>query len=165
MSGVGKTTIMPDLKSLLSGNFEIHDFDEGAVPTGADHSWRINRTLEWITLGNKKSTEGITVVVCGIVNPDEIESLNKNFPDLEVRTILLDGDVKVIERRLRNRNQNKKVKDDLERVVGSAEAFIENNSRFLPVLREIYKKYGYPIIDTTYIDPKSVAERVVELMK
>ncbi len=165
VSGVGKTTAMPHLKTLLPHSFEIHDFDEGGVPAGADHEWRKQRTREWINLANQKSKEGIVVVVCGIANPEEIEPIKKDFSDLEIKTILLDGEVNIIEERLRNRNRNNVIKADLERVVGSAEDFIIANSNFLPVLREIYKKYNYPIIDTSHMEPQEVAEKIVELMK
>lgn len=165
VSGAGKTAVMPYLKSLFPTNFEIHDFDEDGVPAGADHVWRINKTTEWINFGSKKSDEGITVIVCGIANPDEIAPLMKDFPNLEIKMILLDGEVEKIEQRLRSRNKNPKIKSDLERVVGSTEIFIKNNSNFLPILREIYKKYNYPIIDTTHIDSIVVAERLAELIK
>lgn len=165
VSGVGKTAVIPHLESLLSVDFEIHDFDEGGVPSGADHVWRIGRTREWISFGNQKSMEGITLIVCGVSNPDEIETVQKDFPGLDVKTILLDGDEKIIEQRLRGRNNDSNVKADLERVVGSAEAFIENNTRFASVLREICKKHNCDIIDTTYVDPKTVAEKVVEVLE
>lgn len=165
VSGAGKTTVMPHLKALLPDNFEIHDFDEGGFPSGADHAWRIGRTREWITLGGKKSSEGITVVICGIANPDEIVVMKNDFPEIEIKTVLLDGDADVIEQRLRGRNQNDAVKADLERVVGSAEDFIKNNTNFLFVLRDMYKKYGYPIVDTTHLEPRAVAERVVAFIK
>ena len=164
VSGVGKTAVIPHLKLLLPAHFEIHDFDEGGVPSGADHVWRIGRTREWINLGNQKSTEGITIIVCGVSNPDEIETIQKDFPGLDVKTILLDGDEKIIEQRLRDRNNDSNVKADLERVVGSAEAFIENNTRFATVLREICKKHGCDIVDTTDLDPQTVAKRLFEII-
>ena len=164
-SGVGKTAIIPHLKLLLPKSFEIHDFDEGGVPTGADHLWRISRTREWVGIGEKKTKDGLSLIVSGFANPEEIEVIKKDFPNLEIKIILLDGDEKVTEQRLRNRNNNSLVKADLERVVGSAEKFIENNTNFTPILREICKKSNCPIIDTTNLSPKSVAKKVVEFIK
>lgn len=166
VSGVGKTSVMPYLKADLPANFEVHDFDEGGVPKGADHIWRIERTKEWINFADRKAAEQMNVVVCGIANPDEIEPMKKDFPNLDIKMILLDGDVQVIEQRLRSRNQNDAVLADLKRVIRtSAETFIQDNNRFLPVLREIYKKYDHPIIDTSTIDPKEVAGKLLEYIK
>lgn len=165
VSGVGKTAVIPYLKSLLPANFEVHDFDEGGVPAGADHAWRIGRTREWIDSGNQKSMEGVSLVVCGFTNPDEIEIIKKEFSNLNIRIVLLDGEAGMIEQRLRNRNNKIEVKEDLERVVGSVDDFIENNTRFIPVLREICRKQGCSIIDTTYLEPKIVAYKIMELIK
>lgn len=165
VSGVGKTSVMPYLKSHMLSNFEVHDFDERGVPKNADHHWRIKETKHWIELGWQSTHQGITVVICGLSNPDEIKDIQKDFPDLEISTILLDGEEKIIEGRLRNRNMNSAVKADLERVVGSAEDFIKNNTRFIPVLREICRNNGCQIIDTSYLTPGAVAERVSVLLK
>ena len=163
-SGVGKTAVIPHLKTLLPDHFEVHDFDERGVPNNAGHQWRLEETRYWIDLGIQKSNEGITVVVCGFSNPDEIEEMQKDFPNFEIKTILLDGEAELVEQRLRNRNTNHAVKADLERAVGSAEAFIENNTTFIPVLRKICQKHGCPIIDTSHLEPLSVAKKVVEFL-
>ncbi len=163
-SGVGKTAVIPYLKSNLPANFEVHDFDEDGVPNGADHTWRLNKTREWIERGSQKVGEHITLIVCGFSNPDEIEPMKKDFPDLEIKTILLDGNADVIEERLRNRNTNPAVKADLERAVGSAEAFIQNNTRFVPTLREICKKHSCSIIDTNNSDPETVAQKITQIL-
>ena len=104
VSGVGKTTIIPFLKELLSDTYEIHDFDERGVPDGVDHSWRKDETRQWISFGKRKAEIGVTVVICGFSNPDEIKEIINDFPNLEVITILLDGEADVIEQRLRKRN-------------------------------------------------------------
>lgn len=164
VSGVGKTSVMRCLKLLLPTSFEIHDFDERGVPAGADHLWRINETRYWIELGSQKVEQGLSFVVCGFANPDEIADIQKDFSTVEIETILLDADDEVIEQRLRNRNQDGAVKADLERVTGSAEEFIKNNRNFTPVLRAICQKHGCQIIDTTHIKPEEVAVKLVELL-
>lgn len=161
-SGVGKTTVMKWLKSLLSRDYEVHDFDERGVPNNAGHEWRLDETRYWIALGQEKAQENITLVICGFSNPDEIENILKGTPNLEVQTILLDGDATIIEQRLRSRNEDVIVRSDLERAVGQpADAFIENNTKFIPILREICQRHKCPIVDTSHLDPKTVAERVV----
>lgn len=165
VSGVGKSAVVPYLKSLLDSKFEVYDFDDLGVPDNADHQWRLEETKYWLHFGQQKFNEGKTIVVAGFFTPDEIVSMKKDFHSLEIVTILLDGEPGIIEQRLRNRNNNLKIRADLERVVGSAEDFIKNNTKFAPVLREIYQKYGYPIIDTSYLDPKAVAKKISKLIK
>jgi hypothetical protein len=111
------------------------------------------------------SRKGLTLVVLGISNPDEIEKMQQNFSDLEIKTILLDGRAEVIEERLRKRNTDKNVKADLRRVTGSTDKFMQDNSNFIPVLRETCRKHGCAIIDTSHLEPKTVAERVAEHLK
>jgi len=163
-SGVGKTSIFRHVKSLLPKNFEIHDFDERGVPDNAGHTWRQEETKYWINLANKKVNENKTILILGFANPDEITLIQPHFPNIVIKTILLDGEVAVIEKRLRNRNKDKHVLADLERATGSAEKFIINNSNFIPVLREICLKHGCDRIDTTHLDPEAVAMRVAELV-
>lgn len=165
VSGVGKTAVMPHLRALLGEGFEVHDFDERGVPDNADHEWRLSETRHWIEYGQKKSEDGITVIVCGFSNPDEIAEIQKEFPHSEVQTILLDADAEVIEARLRNRNTNPDVMKDLERAVGPAEEFIQNNTRFVPILREICQKRGCPIVDTTHLSPEEVAAKIADFIK
>jgi len=164
VSGVGKTSVIPYLKSLLPLGYEIHDFDEGGVPAGADYKWRIDRTKEWIRFGDCKLADDITIIVCGIANPEEIEVIKKDFPNLDIVVILLDGEVEVIEQRFRDRNKDKKVENNLKRVVGSVDKFIKDNSNFLLALREISKKHNCQIIDTTHISPEDVAKKIVDLI-
>jgi len=165
VSGVGKTSIINHLKVLLDNNYEVHDFDERGVPSGANHDWRIEETKYWIQQGTEKTEDNIRFIVCGFANPDEIENIQKDFPGIKIKTILLDGEDEVIENRLRNRNEDKNVQEDLQRVVGSTEEFIQNNRKFTPILRSIFKKHSYPIIDTTHITPEKVAEEVMKFIK
>lgn len=164
VSGVGKTVVIPHLKMILPNSFEVHDFDERGVPNNATHEWRLDETRYWIDLGQKKSALGITVLVCGFSNPDEIEPIQKDFPNIETCTILLDGEESITETRLRKRNSNPEVKADLERAVGSAEAFIQNNTKFIGILRCICQKHNCPFVDTSYLDPKSVAEEIKKII-
>ena len=164
VSGVGKTAIIPYLKEMLPNSFEVYDFDERGVPDNAGSVWRLAETRHWISLGKQKAEGGITIVVCGFSNPEEIEEIKKDFPNLEVKTILLDGDAALIEKRLRDRNTDEAVKKDLERAVGPADAFIENNTRFVPILRKICQQHQCAIIDTSDLSIKETAERVSKII-
>jgi RNase adaptor protein for sRNA GlmZ degradation len=165
VSGVGKSTIIPHLKKKLSDTFEVHDFDERGVPHKADHAWRLAETRYWINFGQQKANDGVAIVVCGFSNPEEIKEIEKDFPSVQIKTILLDADAALIERRLRNRNVNEAIKRDLERVVGSTEDFIRNNTKFVPILRELCQKNQCAIIDTSNLNPEEVAEGVCECIQ
>ncbi|PIQ91607.1 MAG: hypothetical protein COV70_02800 [Parcubacteria group bacterium CG11_big_fil_rev_8_21_14_0_20_39_22] len=165
VSGVGKTAVIPHLKQSLGDKFEVHDFDERGVPDNADSQWRVDETEYWIEYGRKKDEGGVTVVVCGFSNPDEIAEIQGKSSDVKVQTILLDADAKIIENRLRNRNTDESVKKDLERAVGSVETFIKNNTRFIPILRKICREHQCPVVDTTHMAPEAVADDVAKLIK
>ena len=156
---------MPHLRALLGDAYEVHDFDERGVPNNADHQWRIDETKYWLDLSRQKVSKGKVLVVCGFSNPDEIAELQEGYIVDEARTILLDGDVEIIEQRLRSRNTDPLILKDLERAVGSPDAFIENNTRFVPILREICRKRNCPIIDTTHLVPEDVAKEVAKFVK
>lgn len=164
VSGVGKTAAMANLKTILPSHFEVHDFDERGVPDNAGHDWRLRETHHWIGKGQEKAKVGTTLVVCGFANPDEIEPMQSDFPGIEVKTILLDADAPVIENRLRGRNANASVAADLARAVGNAEAFIQNNTKFVSILRDICQRYKCPIIDTTNLSPEAVAQEIVKII-
>ena len=161
-SGVGKTTVMTEIQKSLPKNYETHDFDENGVPSGADHAWRLKETKKWIELGKEKAEQSISLVVFGFFNPEELKDIvPKDFP-FTIETILLDARAEVIEERLRDRNKNKDALDSLERVTGSAEEFINNNTRFVPIIRDICQRHGCKIIDTTDLKPGAVAEQIRE---
>lgn len=167
VSGVGKTSVMKSLRTLVTDkSIEIHDFDERGVPANAGHGWRLDETKYWISLGKEKASEGITVVVCGFMNPDELATIfAEEDPGVRVETILLDGDAQVIEERLRGRNADTGKMENFARAVGNAEAFIQNNTRFVPILREICQRHGCPTIDTTHKTPDEVAQDILNIWK
>lgn len=47
-SGSGKTTIIPDLKTILKKDISIYDFDDIGVPKDADTLWRQASTEKWL---------------------------------------------------------------------------------------------------------------------
>jgi len=164
-SGVGKTTVMKELKKTLpEEQFDIHDFDERGVPDNAGHDWRIEETKYWINLGDAIAKEGKSLVVCGLSNPDEMLEFSKEI-NTPVETILLDAKPEIIENRLRSRNQDEHIRKDLERAACPVEEFTKNNTNFAIMLRKICDSHGCRVIDTSEILPEIVAERVAESIK
>jgi hypothetical protein len=85
VNGVGKTSVIPYLKSMLRDKFEVHDFDERGVPDNVGRQWRIEETDYWIKLGEVNFQKGIITVVCGFARPSEQNNPSVGF-------ILLDAD-------------------------------------------------------------------------
>lgn len=154
VNGVGKTTLMPHLKSLLSESvFEIHDFDERGVPNNADRTWRRSETEYWLELGEENKKRGVATIICGFAKPQELGG--------RAETILLDANGEKIEERLKNRYQTKLSVAELKRATGkTVEKFIMDNVYYSSILREECKEVGCKIIDTVPLTPEEVAQAV-----
>jgi len=88
VNGVGKSTIIPHLKSILSeDDFVVHDFDARGVPPDTDRKWRISETKYWISEGKRPSEEKSTVI-CGFIKPSDLDGydlLNSASPEIIFR--------------------------------------------------------------------------------
>ncbi len=160
--GVGKTTIINHLKSLLSNKYyDIHDFDERGVPNNASRDWRKRETQYWINLGKQNFKENIFTIICGFSNPEEISKSEKN-----ISFILLDADKETIRERISGRYKTQKSIEELKRVSGKTlEIFIRDNANFLEVLRNIFEKdKRCDIVNTNNKAPKDVAIDVVKII-
>ena len=89
-SGSGKSTLVKLLKKELP-LVEVHDFDEGGVPEGADEKWRRKRTEKWVKKARIYRQTGKSTVICGVSVPAEVRgssaydrSLNVNFGFIHV---------------------------------------------------------------------------------
>ena len=173
VSGVGKTSVMEILKKDLPEQYIVKDFDErgvpsgvgrhGSVPSGGGRTWRLNETQYWLLKGKVAALEDKILIVCGLASPEEI-ALMPEAEEVEVKIILLDAPGEIIQERLLRRNSDVKVRADLERTVGSVDAFIKGSSDFAPVLKEICTKAGVPVIDTSNITPAEVAKEIERLL-
>ena len=158
-NGVGKSTILPYLRSQLSEKFfAIHDFDERGVPDNADKAWRMSETDYWIDLGEQNKSRGVSTVICGFFKPAEIGA--------RATIILLDVDGATLEKRLRSRYQTETSLNELMRTTGkTVEKFIMDNVYVSSFLRKACEELGCQIVDTTPLSPEEVAERVVACVK
>lgn len=162
--GVGKSAVIPYLKPLFNRNdYDIHDFDERGVPSGADRQWRIKETEYWIELGRENIGNNISTIVCGFFNPKEAIHDNKDY----IKFIFLDADSEIIEQRISGRYQTEKSRQELRRSTGkNVKKFIEDNVDFLEILRNICKDdRRCSIIDTTDKSPQEVAKRITRVIK
>jgi broad-specificity NMP kinase len=168
VSGVGKTSVMEILKKDLPEQYVVKDFDERGVPNGGGRHgggqpWRLSETQYWILEGKTVALEDKTLIVCGLVNPEEI-ALMPEAEEVDVKIILLDAPGEIIQERLLRRNSDAKVKAGLERTVGVVDVFIKGSSDFAPILRDICVKAEVPVIDTSEITPAEVAKKVEGLL-
>lgn len=161
VSGVGKTSLLHQLKTLLSARkFEIHDFDERGVPDNAGHSWRLDETEYWLNVGKENLKKGVQTVICGFARPLEMEQLFRGSSE-NVSYYLLDADEETIRKRIEGRYQTDESRREITRVTGkSLEEFIENNVNFSSILREECMKYHCKIIDTSALIPEEVAKEI-----
>ncbi|MFA6160546.1 MAG: hypothetical protein WC766_00005 [Patescibacteria group bacterium] len=162
VNGVGKSTIMPFLSSLLPADkFQIHDFDERGVPKNADRNWRISETQYWIDEGIKLAKEIKSIVICGFVKVAD-------FPDsesLEIVKIFLDAQPEVIRQRLTKRYTKDGVFDESQQVIGKPiEEFIAGNIWISDQMKKAFEELNSPIIDTTNLTPEEVARKVADII-
>ncbi|MDP1883952.1 MAG: hypothetical protein Q8L10_01145 [Candidatus Moranbacteria bacterium] len=163
VNGIGKSTIMPFLSSLLPADkFEIHDFDERGVPENADRNWRISETQHWIDEGMRLAQENKSTVICGFVKVAD-------FPDsesLEIVKIFLDAQPETIRQRLTKRYTNKDgVFDENQKVIGKIiKEFIDGNIYISGQMKEAFEELNAPVVDTTNLTPEETAKSVADII-
>lgn len=165
VNGIGKSTVIPEIKALLdSATYEVHDFDERGVPDKVDTEWREAETTHWFKVTKKNSSKGINTVVCGFIKACDVDFAQDQEPDVEPRVILLDADPETISTRITNRYTTTDSLQELERTTGKTlEKFIQDNVWISTKFKEAAKKRDYPIVDTSKMNPKQVAEKLVAL--
>jgi gluconate kinase len=167
VNGVGKSTIIPHLKNILSGDeFAVHDFDSRGVPDNADNAWRISETKYWISEGNRLSKEGKNIVICGFIKPSDLGEYDLLSPGLpEVALIMLYAKPEIIQQRLIGRYTQNGVFDESQKVIGKpVNEFIAGNVWFVEKMNKEFKEYKLPIIDTSQLAPAEVAKKSAEII-
>ncbi len=101
-SGTGKSTLVDYLKKDLAFA-EVHDFDEGGVPEGADEKWRKERTNEWLKKAKSYQQKNKSTVICGVSVPDEVENSPEYNKSLNVHYGIIHISENEIKRRLEAR--------------------------------------------------------------
>jgi gluconate kinase len=165
VNGVGKSSIMPHLNSLLPmDKFEIHDFDERGVPENAGGEWRISETKYWVDLGIKLLLKGKNIIVCGFVKPQDFEEMLSN-KSLGITLIFLDASPEIIRQRLMGRYTKDGYFDESQTVIGKpVNVFIDGNIYISGQMKESFAKLNCPIIDTSKLSPEDVAVQVFEII-
>jgi dephospho-CoA kinase len=148
-SGVGKTTLLNNLKDKYSGNsaWEFLKFDSIGVPSqeemvrdfGSGENWQKSKTFEWIEKMVKGFPDKELLVMDGQSNLEFIKEgfAKQNFTDY--KTILVDCDQKTMIKRLVDERQQ-------------AWLASEDMKNWLKFLREQAAKLGVPIINTSSLN-------------
>ncbi len=162
-SGVGKSTLVKELKGRLPDGFAVYDFDEVGVPLDADQSWRLETTRKWIKTAKQNNLKNISTIIIGLIHPDEVNEI-AGVEDVSVSYIMLEVENGELEKRLLafrfstpERIENLK---KYEKV--TPEEFFENNKRHVQKIKEEALRHDAIFIDTTHKSPESVAKMVID---
>jgi 2-phosphoglycerate kinase len=164
VNGVGKSSVMPYLRTLLPDTCTVIDFDSRGVPDGADHSWRVAEAKHWLGEGIKAVKDGKQLIICGFVKPADFTDIwEPSMP--EVKIIVLDADEDTVRKRLIGRYTKDGIFDESQKVIGKPiTEFIDGNVWYAKKMREESKEDGLSIIDTSSITSEEVAEKVAGLI-
>lgn len=165
VNGVGKTSIMPYLKTILPGDkHEIHDFDERGVPENADGNWRISETRYWVNLGADLAKQDKSIIICGFVKPADFQSLLSD-ESLGITLIFLDARPEIIRQRLVGRYSKDGYFDESQTVIGKPiNVFIDGNIYISDQMKKSFEELNCPIVDTSDSTPEEVARKVTGLI-
>lgn len=161
--GIGKSSLIPHLKNLLSPeNYDVHDLDERGVPDGGGKKWHDAEVRYWIDIGNKNATNNISTIVCGFAEPEAVAQI-KQPSDLEIELIMLDASDDTLRSRLSGRHSSKQSIAEIERASGiKLDAFIDKMITDTPLIRNLFEKYNYPIVNTDNKTPAEISKHIIE---
>ena len=162
-SGVGKSSLVKELKNKHLRQYDIHDFDEVGVPNGANQDWRIKTTETWLTLGKNNLEEGVLTIVIGLTHPDEVEEIAIR-EKIIVYYCMLEVDSKELQRRLMEYRFStpERIANLLKYEGVSVEQFLENNMRHVEYIKHQAQKNKAHFIDTTSLSKAEVCEQIVQ---
>jgi len=161
-SGVGKTTLLQNLKEKYSSNpaWEFLKFDSIGVPSkeemardyGSGENWQRVKTYEWVG----KMTDGFSdkemLIMDGQANLEFIKQgfEKQNFTNYQI--ILIDCAQESMVKRLVDERQQ-------------AWLASEDMKNWLKFLRSQAEKFGAPIIDTSKLDKIQTMEAFEQIIK
>lgn len=167
VNGVGKSAIIPHLKTALSENkFAIFDFDARGVPENAGKNWRISETKHWMSVGKRISDEGKSTIICGFIKLSDFEDYDLiHHAPPEIVPILLSAKPEIIRQRLINRYTKNGIFDKSQKVIGKPiDEFINGNAWLAERIEIEFKEHNFPIIDTSGLTPAEVAKKSAEII-
>jgi hypothetical protein len=146
-SGVGKTTIVSELRTYLP-EFEVFETD-----IMWDDDWQKQRN-NWLRIAHSVAQNNRMTVLCGTMMPDDVEKCDHFRFFAQVHYAILHCDDQTREARLRSRPAWRKC---------SSDAFIEEHKKFAHWLLENADTAfspPAPVIDATYASPNEIAGKI-----
>jgi len=165
VSGVGKSTVIKRLKTLLSAEYEIHDFDERGVPENAGPDWHDQETLHWLEVASENAKLGKSTIIGGVMEPERFAKVYDKNSHPPAQLIFLHASEDVLRQRLMGRYTTPESREDIKRASGRAyDKYIEDMVADAPGLLMAFEKAGLPVINTDTKSPEEVAREIVSLL-
>jgi predicted ATPase len=160
VNGVGKSSLIPFLRSSLGSEFVIHDFDERGVPDNAGKDWRISETLHWMQAGKENTSHNVSTIICGFSKPQEIVSAASKLY-MNPKVCLLDASEETLSQRILSRYTTPESILELQRTTGKTpEKFVMDNIYISSQFRKESEENGFFILKTDNLSPEQVAEKI-----
>ena len=152
-SGVGKTTVAQVLERRAPWKGRTHYFDTIGVPSaeameadfGGGEEWQRWATQQWVN--RLAASDSELQLIEGQTRPSFIREAAERHPDLELRIVLLDCNTAVREHRLMEFRKRPELATPR---MDSWAAYLAGQAHAL----------GLPVIDTSHLDPQTVAREV-----
>lgn len=163
ISASGKTTLYEELKKIkeLEKTVRFHDIDENGVPPYGRTHWRPFRVEELLSEAIKNFSQGLSTVIVGITQPEEVFSSKQYTQELNVNFLLVEVEFEEFRNRIENRlkkSNDKSLEADLQSVVVANQDLakkLHNNVNAL--------KNGYTI-NSSKLSIDEMTKKVLELV-
>jgi len=162
-AGVGKSTAVQLLKNMLpSDKFSVHDIDEGDLWKDDYVAWRDKKINDWIQRSIINHASGVSIILCGIIYPEDVAKAPAYLGNDSVKYILLDAPQEIIRERFLAREGTPEQRsmfngDRLKRMESKLSRQLEISLE----LRNIYSLLDKAlIIDTSQLNPQQVADAI-----
>jgi thymidylate kinase len=145
--GVGKSTLVPELKNLLGDKFVVYDYDEVLRPYDLTDSWAeevLTKVCEHV-LENKNHHQ--TTVLAGLIRPYQLQKVAQKFNMTNIKLLLLDISVEEQTKRLTERKGKINLKGENEELIAFREYIKES-------------EYDYQILEATDMKVADIVRKI-----
>ena len=161
-SGVGKSTLVKEIRKANLDNLQVHDFDELGVPLDADQTWRIETTKKWLIIAKENILKNISTIVIGLTHPNEVNEIAE-MEGIQVRYCMLEVQSEELKRRLiALRFSSSERIENLKKYEGvTPDQFFDNNKKHVEEIKNEALERNATFIETTNISPQETAKKVL----
>lgn len=147
--GVGKSTIVPKLQSILGNKFVVYDFDLVLRPYDLSDSWAeevLDKVFQSV-LENKR--KNYTTVVAGLIRPYQLQKIARRYKIKKIKLFLLDLSVNEQTKRLFQRKGKVNLKGENDELIAFREYIKEAD-------------YGYQVLNATNMKVDDITKKIKE---